>query len=350
MRLIVTGNEGYIGSVLCGLLQDQGHAVSGIDSGLFHDCVTGTPPRVETLARDIRDVEPADFAGADGVIHLAALSNDLMGDIDERVTDAINHQGALRVAECAKRAGVPRFVMTSSCSVYGAAGDDFLNEESAAGPLTAYAVSKVRAEADILPLADDGFRPVVLRPGTVYGASARVRFDLVLNNLVAWAATTGEARLKSSGTAWRPLVHVEDLARFLILAATASAEKLGPAVFNVGRTDENFRILALAEAVCATLPGSKLIFEPDAFQDERSYRVDCSRLTNLFPEFRFRHRVADGIPEVLALVRRLGLGPGEFEGAPYLRSGYLIELRGKGLVDDAFRMIPGAGAPGGVSP
>lgn len=348
MRVLVTGNEGYVGSVLCRLLLGGGFDVAGMDSGLFHGCLTGTPAAVPTLRRDIRDAVPADFDGADAVIHLAALSNDLLGDIDESLTHEINHHGAVRVAECAKRAGVRRFVMASSCSVYGAAGDRFLDESSATGPLTPYALSKARAESGVLALAGTGFRPVVLRPGTVYGASARIRFDLVVNNLVAWAATTGEVRLKSLGTAWRPVVHVEDLARFLILAATAPADRLEPSVFNVGRTDENFRVLDLAEAVSGAIEGSRVVFEPSAFADERSYRVDGGRLARCFPEFRFSHGIEDGIREVLALVGGLGLGPDDFEGPAYLRSAYLLRLRELGEVDGTFRRCQGNGAAVGA--
>ncbi|MDX1484221.1 MAG: SDR family oxidoreductase [Alphaproteobacteria bacterium] len=350
MRLIVTGSEGYIGSVLCRVLLEAGHDVRGIDSGLFHDCLTGTPPPVKTLDRDIRDLEAADLADADAVIHLAALSNDLLGDIDEGVTREINHHGAVRVAECAKRAGVPRFVMASSCSVYGAAGDDFLNEDSATGPLTPYAESKIGAELDVLPLADAAFRPVVLRPGTVYGASARVRFDLVVNNLVAWAVTSGEVLLKSLGTAWRPLIHVEDLARFFFLAATVPTDRLGPSVFNVGRTDENFRILDLAERISAAVAGSRLTFQPGACKDERSYRVDCSRLVDHFPEFRFLHGVSDGIPEVQSLVRDLKLSPDDFEGAGYLRSSHLLALRDSDALDETFRWRQGPRGRSAVPP
>ncbi len=339
MRVLVTGHEGYVGSVLGRILLDQGHDVTGIDSGLFHDCLTGTPTAITGIQRDIRDVEVADFDGVDAVIHLAALSNDLLGDIDEAVTYQINHEGALRVAECAKSAGVKRFVTASSCSVYGAAGDDFLDECSATRPLTPYAESKIRAERDVGALADANFQPVILRPGTVYGASARVRFDLVINNLVAWAATTGEVRLKSLGTAWRPLVHVEDLARFAASCASAPVDQLGPRVFNVGRTEENFRVLSLAEAVCTAVEGSRVVFESDAFADERSYRVDCKRLFDYFPEFKFHHCVTDGIVEMLDLIRKLNLKSDDFEGPYYLRSSYLIKLREDGVVDDTFRRI-----------
>ena len=347
MRVLVTGNEGYIGSVLCSLLVGAGHDVFGLDSGLFRDCATGPLPSVPTLRRDIRDVEAADFTRSDAVIHLAALSNDPLGDIDSDVTFAINHAAAVRVSECARRAGVRRFVFASSCSVYGAAGDRFLDESSPLDPLTPYAASKVQAERDIRALEAPGFRPVIMRPGTVYGSSARLRFDLVVNNLVAWATATGQVRLKSRGTAWRPLVHVADLARAFMMASSVSEDRLGPRVFNVGETSENYRIRTVAEMVCTGVEGSEIVVAPDAFHDERSYRVSCDRLESSFPEFRLKRNVASGIREIRALVHGLGLGPSDFEGPSYQRRAHIMRLREQGAVDDTFRRVTDPGSPDG---
>jgi nucleoside-diphosphate-sugar epimerase len=214
VNVIVTGHKGFIGTIMVPMLQAAGHKVRGIDSDLYRNSTYGIAPApVDEIIKDVRDVEKSDLEGADAVVHLAALSNDVLGDLNPEITYAINHKASVRIAEMAKDVGVPRFVFASSCSMYGAAGDDVLDETAAFNPVTAYAISKVLVERDVRELADDQFSPVFMRNATAYGVSPRIRFDLVINNLVAWAYTTGLVRMTSDGTPWRPVVHIEDISR-----------------------------------------------------------------------------------------------------------------------------------------
>jgi nucleoside-diphosphate-sugar epimerase len=287
MKVIVTGHKGYIGSALVPMLVKEGYQVKGIDSDLFESCTYGEGPmEITELRKDIRDVEVEDLEGYDAVIHLAALSNDPLGNINPDLTYEINHRASVRIAKLAKQAGLSRFLFSSSCSTYGAAeGDDMLTEEAEFNPVTPYGHSKVLVEKDVALLADDKFSPVFLRNATAYGVSPRHRFDLVLNNLTAWAYTKGLVYLKSDGTPWRPIVHIEDISRAFIAALKAPRERIHNEAFNVGVNTENYRIRELAEIVKETVPGCKLEYADDAGPDKRNYRVNFTKISQQLPEF-----------------------------------------------------------------
>jgi nucleoside-diphosphate-sugar epimerase len=337
MRVLLTGNEGYIGTILVPLLRAAGHEVSGLDSGLFRECSIGAVPPLPTLRKDIRDVDAADLAGFDAVIHLAGLSNDPLGDLNPALTYEINHLATVRLAVLARAAGVARFLYASTCSVYGAAGDDFLDEQSPFNPVTPYAESKMRSEQDLMRLADERFSPVYVRAATAYGASPLLRFDLALNNLVAWAATTGLVFLKSLGTSWRPFVHIEDIARaYLALLHTPRAVVHNRA-FNVGRTEENYRIRDLAELVRTIVPETRIEFADDASADRRNYRVNCDRLLREVPAWQPRWTVALGAREVYQTIRDTGLNSRDFEGPRYNRIAYIRQLLADGRIDANLR-------------
>ena len=288
MKVLVTGHNGYIGSVLVQMFLAEGHEVVGLDTDLFADCFFGDMkvPEIPSMNVDIRDTAAIDLEGFDAVIHLAGLSNDPLGDLDATLTYEINHAASVRLAEKAKASGVPRFIFSSSCSNYGAAGDDFLTEESALNPVTAYGISKVWVERDLKPLADENFHPTFLRNSTVYGISPRLRVDLVLNNLMASAVTSGRILMKSDGTPWRPIVHVEDVSRAFLAVLHAPSDVVHNQAFNVGLTQENYRISELGEIVKETLPGCEIEYAEGAGPDKRCYRVDCSKINRMLPGFK----------------------------------------------------------------
>lgn len=318
MQLLVTGHLGYVGSVLLPMLLQRSHQVRGIDSGLFEGCAVGPRPRIPGTHKDVRDVEPADLDGVEGLIHLAGLSNDPMGELDPQQTLDINYHGAARLAEMAKAAGVKRFVMASSCSVYGAAGDDLVDERSEPAPVTTYAKSKILAEGDIGALADETFKVVILRPATVYGPSPMIRFDLAVNNLVAWALTTQKVLLKSDGLAWRPFIHVDDLARAFVDAA--EADRADPCtILNVGFTQENYRIRQIADFVAKAVPKASVEFQPGALHDTRNYRVSFERLEALSPDWQPRWTCESGARQLASEVARLDLSETDFEGPRFNR-------------------------------
>ena len=344
-RVLVTGHLGYIGTVLTPMLVARGHAVVGLDSDLFRDCTFGSAgvlAAVPHIAKDIRDVELADVEGFDAVLHLAGLSNDPLGDLNPELTFEINHQASVRLAELAKQAGVRRFLYASSCSNYGASGDDLLDESASFNPVTPYGISKVRSEQGIGPLAGDGFEPVFLRASTAYGVSPRLRFDLVLNNLTAWAFTTGQVYLKSDGTPWRPVVHVADIAAAYVALLEAPSEAVAGRAFNIGRTDQNFRISELAEVVRETVPNCRIEYAPDAGPDKRCYRVSCDELARSVSAYQPMWDVRKGAVQLYQAFRSHGLKQPEFEGPTYQRLAHLKQLLSAGVVDETLRPLSAA--------
>jgi nucleoside-diphosphate-sugar epimerase len=339
VRILLTGHDGYIGAVLVPLLLSAGHEVVGLDAGYFSDCKFGeNPPQIEALRRDIRDVRAADVAGFDSVIHLAAISNDPLGNLNPDCTYDINHRASVRLAEMAKTAGVSRFLYSSSCSVYGAASqEDVLDEQATFAPVTPYAQSKVWVERDVISMADDDFSPTFMRNATVYGVSPRLRGDLVVNNLVGWALTTGEVMLKSDGTPWRPLVHVEDVGNAFAAALMAPREAVHAQAFNVGRPGENYRIRTVAEMVHEAIPDSKLSFAAGAGADPRCYRVDFSKIGRALPRFNPSWNVQRGIHQLRDAFRAVGMTREDLEGNRYLRIKTILQLLEAGLIDSDLR-------------
>ena len=327
MRILLTGHLGYIGTVAVPMLLDHGHDVVGLDTDLYRFCTFGpgeSPPigpaaEIRNLGLDIRDVRPDHLAGFDAVLHLAGLSNDPLGDMDPALTRELNTTAAVTLALAAKRAGVPRFIFSSSCSNYGAAGEAPIDENGQFRPVTPYGKSKAAAEFALLELADERFSPVLMRSSTAFGVSPRIRFDLVVNNLTAWAAATGDVFLKSDGSPWRAVVHIEDIARAFLAATEAPRELVHGEAFNIGAESENYRVIEIARLVEAVVPGTRIRFADNAGPDPRCYRVNCDKLVRVLPEARPRWTARQGIEQLYEALLDRPVATSEFEGPAFQR-------------------------------
>ena len=338
MRVLLTGSDGYLGSVMAPVLLARGHDVVGLDVGYYREACLYEPrsPAVPTVEKDIRQVTAADLHGFDAVVHLAELSNDPLGQHSPRVTYAINGEGSAALAHHAKAAGVRRFLYSSSCSVYGAGTGEWKTEDSPTQALTAYAECKLRTEAVLARLADPTFAPTMLRNATAYGASPRMRFDIVLNQFAGCAWTTGRIVMNSDGSPWRPLVHALDIAEAFACVLDAPVERVAKQVFNVGCDEENYRVRQIAEIVCAAFPGSTTVFGP-AGSDGRSYRVSFRKIATRLPGFVCRRTASAGASELRSLFERIDLSPEVFGFRAYVRLAQLQHLVESGQLDEEFR-------------
>lgn len=338
MKVLVTGHLGYIGVEMVSVLRTAGHEVVGLDTGLFDECDFLAPPdEVQTLRVDLRDVTPEHLKGFDAVAHLGALSNDPLGDLNPQVTYDINQHASIRLARAAKEAGVKRFLFSSSCSLYGAGADGYLDENAGFNPVTPYGESKILVEQALHGLADDAFSPTYFRNATAYGVSRRLRADIVVNNLVGHAVTTGKVLMQSDGTPWRPLVHIRDIILAFQCALIAPKDVIHDQAFNVGQTKENYRIREVAELVAQVVPNCELSFAEGASPDLRNYRVDFTKIETKLPGFKPAWTLRQGIEELYEAYKRHGLTAEDWNGARYYRLRTIKGLMAKSVLDEQLR-------------
>lgn len=340
MKVLLTGHKGYIGSVASAMVRSAGHQVTGLDTDLFAGCDFGqSADEIPEIKKDIRQLTVEDVKGFDAVFHLAALSNDPLGNLDSGLTYDINHHASVKLAELAKKAGVKRFVFASSCSTYGAAGDDFLDENAELNPVTAYGESKVFVERDVMKLADANFTPTFMRNATAYGASPRLRLDIVLNDFVAAALTKGKIHIKSDGTPWRPIVHIRDIIAAMLCVIDAPKDVVHNQVFNVGDTKENYRVSELADIVKETVPGCEIEYAPGGSPDKRCYRVSCEKIARVLPSFKPQWTARRGAQELYESYRAAGLTAKDVDNGRYIRIKNIQRLQQAGKLDAKLHWI-----------